>query len=378
MKDMWSSTKTAIDRRSFVKNGLTAAGVATAGVGLMASGPSALAQVGFGDGRLTLGDAALLRFAAAAEILETDFWVQYNELAGIQDSEEPSGSGNPAYTAALSVLDSDMAQYVHDNTDDEFTHQNFLNAYLASKGAEPVNLEPFRTLPGSTATGSSGKLRLTNLMELTLDTSWWTRYRSSTHNPDLDPNFTFPQAIPTLAVGRHTAIPRTNNDTKDPNFLQAIANTAGFHFPTIEQGGNSLYPAMAQRATSVEVLRILISIGPTETMHFQTWADKACNAPPLTAIDPVTKVSVTFPDLNSPPFGGEKFQTNLIMPEPCPFLSRKLPPCSIIRPTETNGIAKNVVNFLTEMGLFIGQSSAFFTLMGNLARDADEAARGGQ
>jgi hypothetical protein len=378
MKDMWSSTKTAIDRRSFVKNGLTAAGVATAGVGLMASGPSALAQVGFGDGRLTLGDAALLRFAAAAEILETDFWVQYNELAGIQDSEEPSGSGNPAYTAALSVLDSDMAQYVHDNPDDEFTHQNFLNAYLASKGAEPVNLEPFRTLPGSTATSSSGKLRLTNLMELTLDTSWWTRYRSSTHNPDLDPNFTFPQAIPTLAVGRHTAIPRTNNDTKDPNFLQAIANTAGFHFPTIEQGGNSLYPAMAQRATSVEVLRILISIGPTETMHFQTWADKAGNAPPLTAIDPVTKVSVTFPDLNSPPFGGEKFQTNLIMPEPCPFLSRKLPPCSIIRPTETNGIAKNVVNFLTEMGLFIGQSSAFFTLMGNLARDADEAARGGQ
>jgi hypothetical protein len=380
MKDMWSGTKTAIDRRSFVKNGLTAAGVATAGVGLMASGQSALAQVGFGEfsGRLTRGDAALLRFAAAAEILETDFWVQYNELAGVQDSEEPSGSGNPAYTAALSVLDSDMAQYVHDNTDDEFTHQNFLNAYLASKGAEPVSLEPFRTLPGSTATGSSGKLRLTNLMELTLDTSWWTRYRSSAHNPDLDPNFTFPQAIPTLAVGRHTAIPRTDADTKDPNFLQAIANTAGFHFPTIEQGGNSLYPAMAQRATSVEVLRILISIGPTETMHFQTWADKAGNAPPLTAIDPVTTVSVTFPDLNSPPFGGEEFQTNLIMPEPCPFLSRKLPPCSIIRPTETNGIAKNVVTFLTDMGLFIGQSSAFVKLMGDLAEDADEARRGGR
>lgn len=378
MKDMWSSTKTPINRRSFVKNGLTAAGVATAGVGLMARGPSALAEVGLGEssGRLTRGDAALLRFAAAAEILETDFWVQYNELAGVQDSEEPSGSGNPAYTAALSVLDADMAQYVHDNTEDEFTHQNFLNAYLASKGAETVSLEPFRTVPGSTATGSSGKLRLTNLMQLTLDTSWWTRYRSRTHNPDLDLNFTFPQAIPTLAVGRHTAIPRTNDDTKDPNFLQAIANTAGFHFPTIEQGGNSLYPAMAQRATSVEVLRILISIGPTETMHFQTWADKAGNAPPLTAVDPVTKVSVTFPDLNSPPFGGEDFQTNLIMPEPCPFLSRKLPSCSVIRPTETRGIAKNVVTFLTEMGLFIGQSSAFFKLMGDLAEDADEARRG--
>ena len=379
MNHLWTNMKTAIDRRSFVKNGLTAATIAT-GVGLLADSSRVVAEQGPEEhgGRLTRGDAALLRFAAAAEILETDFWVQYNELGGVQDDEVPGGSGNAAYTNALAVLDADMAQYIHDNTDDEFTHQNFLNAYLASKGADTVNLEPFRTLQGSTATGSSGKLRLTNLMQLTLDTSWWTRYRSSTHNPDLDPNFTFPQAVPTLAVGEHTAIPRTDADTKDPNFLQAIANTAGFHFPTIEQGGNSLYPSMAQRATSVEVLRILISIGPTETMHFQTWSDKAGNAPPLTAVDPVTKVSVTFPDLNSPPFGGEDFQTNLIMPEPCPFLSRKLPPCSIIRPTETEGIAMGVVNFLTSMGLFIGQSGAFFRLLHDLAEDADEARRGGR
>ena len=378
MEHMWSSMKGAINRRSFVKSGLTAAGVATVGAGLLADSSSVLAREGPEEhsGRLTPGDAALLRFAAAAEILETDFWVQYNELGGIQDSEVPGGSGNPAYTAALAVLDADMAQYVHDNTDDEFTHQNFLNAYLASKGADTVNLEPFRTLPGSTATGSSGKLRLTNLTQLTLDTSWWTRYRSSSHNPDLDPSFTFPQAIPTLNVGQHTAIPRTDADTTDPNFLQAIANTAAFHFPTIEQGGNSLYPSMAQRATHVEVLRILISIGPTETMHFQTWSDKAGNAPPLTAVDPVTGVSVTFPDLNSPPFGGEDFQTNLIMPEACPFLSRKLPPCSIIRPTETKGIAMGVVNFLTAMGLFIGQPPAFFEFLRDLAEDADKARRG--
>lgn len=380
MDQVWTPMKAATNRRSFLKYGLSA-GVATAGAGLLANPSSALAEEGMDDdrsGSLTRGDAALLRFAAAAEILETDFWGQYNELAGVQDNEFPGGggSGNPAYTAALTVLDSDMAQYVHDNTDDEFTHQNFLNAYLVSKGAAPVNLEPFRTLPGSTATGSTGMPRLTNLMQLTLDTSWWTRYRDSAHNPDLDPNFTFPQAVPTLATGQHTAIPRTDADTKDPNFLQAIANTAGFHFPTIEQGGNSLYPAMAQRATSVEVLRILISIGPTETMHFQTWSDKAGNAPPLTAVDPVTGVSVTFPDLNSSPFGGEEFQTNLIMPEPCPFLSRKLPPCSIIRPTETRGIAKAVVNFLTNMGLFIGQPPAFFELLMDLAEDADQARRG--
>src|SRR6266566_952038 len=374
MEHIWSSMKGAINRRSFVKNGLTAAGVATVGAGLLADSSSVLAEQGPEEhsGRLTPGDAALLRFAAAAEILETDFWVQYNELGGIQDSEVPGGSGNPAYTEALEVLDEDMAVYIHDNTDDEFTHQNFLNAYLVSKRADPVNLEQFRTLPGSTATGSSGKLRLTNLTQLTLDTSWWTRYRSSTHNPDLDPNFKFPQAIPTLAVGQHTAIPRTDDDTKDPNFLQAIANTAAFHFPTIEQGGNSLYPSMAQRATNVEVLRILISIGPTETMHFQTWSDKAGNAPPLTAVDPVTGVSVTFPDLD---VDNEKFKKNLIMPEPCPFLNRNLPIVSIIRPTNTEGAATGALAFLTAMGLFIGQSQGFFNYMKQLAQDADAATR---
>jgi hypothetical protein len=378
MQDAWTSMKKNINRRSFVKKGITAAGIATASAGLLTNTTSLLAEdEGREDrtGSLTRGDAALLRFAAAAEILETDFWVQYNELGGVQDSEVPGGSGNPAYTEALSQLDEDMAQYIHDNTDDEFTHQNFLNAYLASKGAARVSLEPFRTLPGSTATGSSQKMRLTNLMQLTVDTSWWTRYRSDSHNPDLDPNFVFPQAVPSLAVGQHTAIPRTDDDTNDPNFLQAIANTAGFHFPTIEQGGNSLYPSMAQRASSVEVLRILISIGPTETMHFQTWADKAGNAPQVSAVDPVTGVSVTFPDLNSQPFGGETFQTNLVMPEPCPFLSRKLPRCSIIRPTETRGAAMAVVKFLTAMGLFIGQSPQFFQLMHDLAADADRARR---
>ena len=354
------------NRRWFMKKALAAAGVAGAGAPLLVGENNHNAH-------LSKGDAAMLRFAAAAEILESDFWVQYNELGGIQDSEEPSGSGNPLYTAALQVLDSDFPQYIHDNTDDEITHFTFLNAYLVSRGAAPANLDQFRTLQGSTATGSSMTPRLTNLMQLTLDTSWWTRYRSATHNPDLDPNFVFPQAVPDLFHGQFTAIPRSNADLTPAKHLQAIANTAGFHMPTIEQGGNSLYPAMAQRASSVEVLRILISIGPTETMHFQTWSDKAGNAPPLK--DPVN--GLTFPDLNSFPFGGETFQTNLIMPEPCPFLSRSLPVCSIIRPTETNGIAMAVVKFLTDMGLFIGQPPAFFELLKDLAADADAAKRQG-
>ena len=360
----------SISRRSFLGTSL-AAGAGTVGVGLLGGTRNAEAS-----GGLTPGDAALLRFPAALELLEADFWIQYNELGGIQDDEVPGGTGNEDYTEALEVIEDEMGDYIHDNTDDEITHHQFLNAYLVSKGAAPANLDAFRTLMGSTATGVNPDLighRLTNLTQLTIDTSWWTRYRDDSHNPDLDPNHVFPQAVPTLGVNQHTAIPRTDADTTDPNFLQAIANTAAFHFPTIEQGGNSLYPSLAQRATHTEVLRILMSIGPTETMHFQTWSDVAGNAPPLTAVDPVTGVSVTFPDLE---VENELFDKALIMPEPCPFLSRNLPIVSIIRPTNTQGAAMGALRFLTDMGLFIGQSPAFFAYMTQLAQDADHAHHG--
>ena len=369
--------KSAVSRRYFLGKSL-AVGAGTIGAGLLANAaPLPRPTPTPRPGGLTAGDAALLRFAAAAEILEADFWIQYNELGGVQDDEVPGGTGNKDYTEAIEVLDEDMPIYIHDNTDDEITHHTFLNAYLASKRAARANLDPFRTLMGSTATGVNPDLigrRLTNLTQLTVDTSWWTRYRDDSHNPDLDPNHVFPQAVPTLGVNQHTAIPRTDDDTKDPNFLQAIANTAAFHFPTIEQGGNSLYPSQALRATSEEVLRILLSIGPTETMHFQTWSDKAGNAPPLTAVDPVTGVSVTFPDLD---VEDELFNKSLIMPEPCPFLNRRLPIVSIIRPTKTEGVAIGALQFLTDMGLFIGQPPAFFDYMHQLAVDADNATRGG-
>jgi hypothetical protein len=368
-------TNGRFSRRSFLRKGL-AVGAGTAAAGELLVTTARGDDGRRDDGGLTPGDAALLRFPAALEILEADFWIQYNELGGVPDAEVPGGTGSPAYTAALEVLDEDMAIYIHDNTDDEITHHQFLNAYLVSKGAAPANLDPFRTLMGSTATGVNTALigkRLTNLTQLTLDTSWWTRYRDDSHNPDLDPSFVFPQAVPSLGVNQHTAIPRTDADIMDSNFLQAIANTAAFHFPTIEQGGNSLYPSLALRATHEEVLRILISIGPTETMHFQTWSDKAGNAPPLTAVDPITGVSVTFPDLA---VDNELLNKSLIMPEPCPFLDRSLPIVSIIRPTKTEGAAMGALRFLTEMGLFIGQSPAFFAYMMQLARDADAARHG--
>jgi hypothetical protein len=270
-----------------------------------------------------------------------------------------------------------MDQYIHDNTEDELTHEVFINAYLASKAADTVNLDQFRTLPSSKATGAQQIGRLTNLMNLNVDTSWWTRYRSRTKNPDFGD--TFPQAV---KIVNRTAIPRSDDDlagsTPDQisNHLQAIANTAGFHFAAIEQGGTSLYPSLAQRVSSAEVLRIVLSIGGTEIAHFQTWQDKAGNAPPLTDVDPVTGAKVVFPNLNAAPFGGEDFQTNLIMPEPTVFLDKSFPACSIIRPTNTTGAAVGAVKALTASGLFIGQSQAFFQFLHLLAAEADAAQRG--
>jgi hypothetical protein len=362
-------------RRSFLKTGLATTGAVAAGSGFLARATAASAQASTG---LTAGDVAMLRFLAAGEALEADFYSQYNELGGIQDGELPGGTGSREYTRRLSRIDPNFSQYIHDTADDELSHQNFLNAYLVANGAEAVDMEPFRTLEGSTATGSSGKLRLSNLMQLTVDSSWWTRYRSSTNNPDLNPT-TFEQAVPDLHNGQFTAIPRTDADLRGGKHIQAIANTAAYHIPTVEQGGGSLRLAMAQKATSVEVLRLLISMGPIELMHFQTWSEIAGNVPPLT--DPTN--GLTFPDLNSgiDPNNGaigaavkEMFQTNLIMPEPCPFIDASLPACSVVRPT--NATATGALKFLTAMGLFIGQSNAFFTFMTNLATAADAAQRG--
>jgi hypothetical protein len=357
----------SISRRSFLASGLAVG--AGASLGPLGRTVAAYADAGR-SGELSSGDAAILRFLAAAEIIETDLWQQYNELGGIQDSELPKGGGSKPYIEALEKLDEDMSQYIHDNTEDELSHFTFINAYLESRGAEPVNLDHFRILPSSKATGARQVKRLTNLMELTVDTSFWTRYRSRTKNPDLGDSF--PPAVPGLLKGKFPAIPRNDGDLEPEKHIQAIANTAGFHFAFIEQGGTSLYPSLAQRVSDPEVLRVLLSIGPTETMHFQTWSDKAGNAPPLT--DP--KTGLTFPDLNSappPPLVLEDTKTNLIMPEPTAFLNRKFPVVSIIRPTNTEGAAMGAIRALKEDGLFRGQSPEFFTIVTELAQAADAA-----
>src|SRR6201993_5033170 len=293
MNDATSVFNRKSNRRKFIKNGMLAAGAATVGAGLLPGKLSAFGRdQGEDDDRapITKGDIAILTFLSALEQVEEDLWLQYSELGGTQDNEVSGlNGGNSLYTAALAILDGDMAQYIHDNTDDEISHHRFLNNYLASKGAKPIDLrKQFANLPSSKADGARQIGRLTNLTQLTIDTSFWSRFRSVT-NPDFDPNAPFAQAVPSLNVKQHTAIPRSNADTKGSTIssdntqsitahLQAIAFTAGFHFAFIEQGGSSLYPALAQKVSNLEVLRILLSIGPSETMHFQTWQDKAGNA----------------------------------------------------------------------------------------------------
>ena len=360
-----------VRRRSFLK-GISIAG-ATLAAGAMVGKLSA--QTTRSSRRPSKGDTALLRFAAAAELIEADLWQQYNELGGVQ-------GGNQAYIVALSNLDGDMPQYIADNTDEELSHAAFLNAYLISKGEEPVDLDAFRTLPSSQATGAKNIGRLTNLMKLNVDLSWYTRYRS-TQNPDLGAKFRGP-----FTIHNQPAIPLNDTDTPpnqtqpvppvtpQENRMQAIANTAGFHFAFIEQGGASLYPTLAFKATDPEVLRILVSIGGVEIDHFGLWHDKAGNAvsQPLAGVsDPET--GLTFPDLNAP--HSELDQTNLILPEPCTFISKSLPQCSVIRPTNTrNGGAVATIKAFTDDLLFLGQSPAFFDFVNQLAIEADSVPGG--
>src|SRR5260370_30968073 len=256
------SAPNRLARRSFLRRLGLGAALLAPGAALLSGAGKALAANG--SQTLTPGDVAILQLLAAAELIEADLWQQYNELGGIN-------APTSGYTAALQILDGDQLQYIADNTDDEMSHAAFLNAYLKSRGEQQVDLRQFARLEPSQVSFVPQTGRLTNLKQLSVDTSCWTRYRSTT-NPDF--GATFPDAVPSLKTGQHTAIPRNNNELGDPNnpsdHVKAIAFTAGFHFGFIEQGGTSLYATLAQKVTSLEVLRILISIGVAEIMHFHT------------------------------------------------------------------------------------------------------------
>ena len=379
-----------VPRRSFIK------GLGIVGATLLPGSALVKGQGIFSSGKLSKGDADLLRFALWAELVESDLWTQYNELGGATAPNDGHPIvGHPPYKLALQNLDGDMPQYITDNNDDELSHAAFLNAYLLAHGAESVDLDQFRVLPGSTATGVDkakvGK-RLTNLLSLNVDLSWYTRYRSGL-NPDLGAVIKGP-----FNILNQPAIPLNDTDTpptvvvptppipagSPAQRIQAIANTAGFHFAYIEQGGTSLYPTLAVKASDEEVLRILLSIGGVEIDHFSLWHDKAGNAvaQPLAGVtDPETQLN--FPDLNDPAtlkrlhLQLELTQTNKIQPEPCAFIQAEgLPACSVIRPTSTAlGGALATVNSFAADGLFNGQNQAFFDLAIQLATAADNAKR---
>jgi len=379
------------NRRSFLKQSVVGVGAVGVGVSLLPTDLSAQN----GPEKPTKGDIAILTFLSAVEQVEADLWIQYAELGGVTTAV-PGAEGNATadlelngtpistglatnYVLALQQLDMDMPQYITDNTDDEISHHVFLNNYIVSKGGKPIDLfaEGFGILNPSDVPGVPQRKRLTNLRDLTVSTSWWTRYRSGTGNPDLGDSF--PDAVPDLAKGQHPAIPNQGDLGPSggpiPNHLQAIANTAGFHFGFIEVGGTSLYPTLAQKVSNLEVLRVLLSIGPTEAMHFQTWQDKAGNAPNIS--DPSQNLS--FPNLNTPT-NADQLQTNLIMPEPTFFLNKSLGPVSIVRPTTDalNG-AVAAVKGLTADGLFFdpvtSQNTGIVNRLLELAEEADAARR---
>jgi hypothetical protein len=362
-------TEQSGNRRSFLQHSLAV------GAGLLSAGALRENRL-FAQSSVPIskGDVAILRFLAAAELIEADLWTQYAELGGIGNNEpievNPNETLNP-YQAALSQLDSDGPQYITSNTLDEVSHANFLNAYLMYRGAQPVDFDQFRTLLGSSATGSSGKKRLTNLMNLSVDTSWYVRYRSAT-NPDF--GATFPQAITLKNV---TAIPRTTTELNDPNnnHLQAIANVAAFHFGYIEQGGSSLYAAMSQKVSDPEVLKVTLGIGGDEIAHFLEWVDFAGNGvqPPVAPFTD-SESKLTFPNFFSPL--NPQIQPSLIFPVPCEFINANLPHVSIIRPlSDKFGGATATINSFIADGLFIGQNPQFINTLLQMADEADDAQR---
>jgi hypothetical protein len=365
-RDPEPSPHRRVRRRSFLH------GVSAAAATLSASTLFAAEQDLYPDRDhrpLNRGDVAILRLLAAAEIIEADLWQQYAELGGVTNGAQNN------YQLALQFLDGDGSQYITSNTLDEVSHAVFINAYLESKGEEPVDFDRFRILPSSQATGAKDIGRLTNLTKLNVDTSWYIRYRSKT-NPDFGARFQ--QA---LKIVNRTAIPRTDSDFEDSNHIQVIANTAAFHFGFIEETGTSLYATLSQKVSSLEVLKITLSIGGDEIAHFLEWVDFAGNAvqgPPFSFANsetPVTDKGLTFPNFNISP-GGELFQTNLIFPVPCEFIRPNLPLCAVIRPTSPGQVdARGAIQGAIDDGLFIGQPKEFVQLLLRMADEADAARR---
>jgi hypothetical protein len=351
---------------NFMTRGMIAASIAAAGAMLTRVCSTAYGQrLDYDTGTLTKGDIAILRFLAAVELIESDLWQQYEELGGVTHGSQNS------YQLALQFLDGDGAQYITSNTLDEISHATYLNAYLESEGADPVDFDKFRTLRGSIATGAQNIGRLSNLMHLDLDTSWYIRYRSL-ENPAFGASF--PQA---LRIVNRQAIPRTDADFDGPGHIQAIANTAAFHFGYIEHAGSCLYAHLSQKVRRASILKITLGIGGDEIAHFLAWVDFAASAvqgPPFSldnAQSPMTDYNLAFRYLSNKP-RGPICQTNVNCSVPADFMSEFLSGCPVVRPFDRqfSGAVATIDSF-TENGLFVGQSPEFMSTLVEMAEDAD-------
>lgn len=346
-------------RRSFLGKGL-ALGAGTVGAAILGN-TLTFDGVSAASGELADGDVAILRWLAAAELIEADLWNQYAVMA----------RDNADYHTALTNVDDSSPRYALDTTDDETSHHMLINAFLKANDQQPVNFDKFRTIPSPKVPGATKTPNLTNLTNLTVDTSWWARYRSD-QNPDF--GATFPQLV---TIKNRPAIPTATGITGDA--MQAIADVALFHFVTIEQGGTSLYPTLALKVTNVDVLRILVSIGPVEAFHFATFEGSLESLPPLTVPATATSPAMDFPDLkNNHTETPDNLDAAGVMPDPCTFLRKDLPQCSVVRPTTVAkaGAVAAARGFI-DSGLFTGQPKAFTDLLLNLAGAADRAKRNG-
>jgi hypothetical protein len=345
-----------LSRRSFFsRSAMMGAGFVAAGSLATLAGtlvkPAMAAAAGTALGALTPdlndGDVAVLQFLAAAELVESDLWGQYSELA----------TNNPSFRKALIRIKDTLPDYVNGDFADETSHANFINAFLVAAGKEPVNLDAFRTLPSVPVEGARQIGRLTNLTDLTVDTSYYQRYRGA-GNPDFGD--TFPQ---TVDIENQPAVPVS--DRIHGLDLLSIAQTAAFHFAAIEQGGSSLYNSLLTKVSDLNVVAILASIGPTEVYHFAIFQE---------ALEGIVGLQVPngplFPDISGRANRGQ------ITPHPCTFIDPSFPLCSVIRPRNTNTAgAVAAATGLVKSDLFKGQSTAFFDAVTALATAADAAVR---
>ena len=335
----------ASNRRSFLKSGLKVAGAATLAPTLLSA--KAIAQTGVSNAPPPPGDLAILKFLAAVEIVESDLWTQYSLLA----------ANNPGFNRGLTNLDPALVRYNHDILRDESSHALFINAALEAVGQPGTNLDAFRTLQMPQVDGSNRAGYLTNLTNLTVDTSWYTKLRSNA-NPDFGG-----APVQLVELNGVPTIPPVNNLTTDE--YQGLAAAATLHSASIDEAGTSLYAHFLSKVSDIRAVNILACILPVEAIHFTGFNKALENMPGLNVY------GVTFPDLRGNPSYAQG-----IFPTPCPFLIGGLPEVSVIRPVNTPNVgAVALVTKLVASGLFKGQSNAFFDSTMTLAEAADAAQR---